>query len=241
VNNAHDAGDCMRLRRRDRLCAPVPLAEPLGHVLGTLTALAYGCPLIIPADHFDAAATLAAVAGERCTALYGTPTMFGAELAQRRFHDYDLSSLRTGIVAAGGSTPPTRELVEQVIRRMHLREITVGYGLPEAAAIVTQTRADDPTDLKVGTVGCALAGVEVKIVDPVTRREVVRGAEGEICCRGYVVMCGYRGAPEATAAVLDADGWLSTGDLATMDDQGYCRISVPPAESVRETQSPYLP
>jgi fatty-acyl-CoA synthase len=240
VNDAHEAGECMRLRRRDRLCVPVALAEPLGHVLGTLAALGHGCPMIVPSEHFDAEITLATVAGERCTALLGTPAMFGAELAQRSFHAWDVGTLRTGIVWVDDGVPPPRDVVEGVIRRMHAREITVGWGRAEVTAIATQTRADDPIDLKLGTVGSALPGLEVKIIDPATGREAPRGTPGEVYCRGYAVMRGYRGAPEATAAVRGADGWLRTGDVATMDEQGYCRIVIRPADQLQNTHSPEL-
>lgn len=222
VNGAVYAGECMRLGRRDRVCVPVPLARTLGHVLGTLTTIARGATMVVPGEVFDAEATLAAIASERCTALHGLPGMFVAELAQRRFHEYDLSTLRTGVVA-GGACP--RELLEELGRRMHLRELTVAYGQTEATPLITQTRADDPAELRMTTVGRALPHTEVRIVDPASGREVPRGTVGELRCRGFIVMRGYHDMPDASAAALDPDGWLRTGDLASMDEQDNCRIA----------------
>jgi fatty-acyl-CoA synthase len=222
VNNAHYAGECMRLTREDRLCVPVPFYHCFGCVLGTLTAIDRGATMVVPAEHFDAERTLRAVATERCTALHGVPTMFIAQLEHPRFAELDLSSLRTGIMAGA---PCPIEVMRQVVERMHAREITIAYGQTEASPVITQTRAEDPIELRVSTVGRALPHVEVRIVDPSTRREVARGAQGELCCRGYLVMRGYYKMPEATAAAIDRDGWLHTGDLATMDRHGYCRIT----------------
>ena len=222
VNNALAVGECMRLTRRDRLCVPVPFHHCFGCVLGTLAALARGACMVVPAEHFDAEKTLAAVAAERCTALHGVPTMFIAALAQRRFHEFDLSSLRTGIMAGA---PCPVEIMQEVMQRMHLREITIAYGQTEASPVITQTRPDDPIDVRVATVGRPLPGVEVRIVDPATGAEVAPGIQGELCCRGYLVMRGYYKMPEATAAAIDTDGWLHTGDLATIDERGYCRIT----------------
>jgi len=222
VNNAYYAGECMRLTRRDRLCVPVPFYHCFGCVLGALVAVSRGATMVVPAEHFDAEKTLAAVAAERCTVLHGVPTMFIAELAHPRFDEFDLSSLRTGIMAGA---PCPIEVMQQVVGRMHAREITIAYGQTEASPVITQTRTEDPIDLRVSTVGRALPRVEVRIVDPESGREVPRGAQGELRCRGYLVMRGYYNMPEATATAIDRNGWLHTGDLATMDERGYCRIT----------------
>jgi fatty-acyl-CoA synthase len=222
VNNAYYTGECMRLTRRDRLCVPVPFYHCFGCVLGTLAAICRGATMVVPAEYFDAEKTLAAVAAERCTALHGVPTMFIAALAHPRFDTFDLGALRTGIMAGA---PCPVEVMQQVVRRMHAREITIAYGQTEASPVITQTRTEDPIDLRVSTVGRALPHVEVKIADPETGREVPRGVQGELCCRGYLVMRGYYKMPEATAAAIDRERWLHTGDLATMNDHGYCRIT----------------
>lgn len=222
VNNAIAAGDCMRMSRRDRLCVPVPFFRPFGCVLGTLTTLGHGATMVVPAEHFNAGKTLAAIANERCTALHGEPRMLGSLLRHPEVIRVDLSSLRTGIVT--GAASPV-ELLLEVIERLHLREITVAYGQTEATAVITQTRSDDALDLRVTTMGRALPDVEVKIVDPRSGIEVPRGSEGELCCRGYLVMRGYYKMPEATAAVVGGNGWLRTGDLAVMDQYGYCAIT----------------
>jgi fatty-acyl-CoA synthase len=222
VHNAYYAGECMRLTARDRVCVPVPFHHCFGSVLGTLATIYRGATMVVPAEHFDAERTLAAVAAERCTALHGLPTMFGAMLAQRRFREFDLSSLRTGIMA-GAPCPPG--VMRQVVDRMHAREITVAYGQTEAAAVITQTRTEDPIELRTSTVGRALPHVELRIADRESGREVARGKQGELWCRGHLVMRGYYKMPEATAATIDRNGWLHTGDLATMDEHGYCRIT----------------
>lgn len=222
VNDAFHVGECMRLTPRDRLCVPVPLHTPFGYALGTVATIARGGAMIVPAERFDAERTLAAIAAERCTAVHGTPGMFMAELAQRRFHEYDLKSLRTGIVAGGRCS---LDLMQQIVGRMHAREMTVAYGQTEASAVITQTRAEDPLELRGTTVGRILPRVEIRIVDVATGRPAGRGEEGELWCRGYPVMRGYYKAPVETAAVLDREGWLRTGDLATIDDHGYCRLT----------------
>jgi len=216
------AGECMRLTRRDRVCVPVPFHRGFGYVLGTLTTIAHGACIVVPAERFDAEKALAAVAAERCTALHGVPAMFVAELAQRRFHEFDLSSLRTGIVTGA---PCSVELMEQIVRRMRAREITIAYGQTEASSAITQTRVDDPLESRLSTVGRPLPGIEVKIVDPKTGSELPRGLAGELWCRGYGVMRGYYKMPDATASVVDPEGWLRTGDLATMDDRDFCRVT----------------
>lgn len=222
VNAAHYANDCMRLTARDRVCVPAPFHHYLGSVLGTLAAVERGATMVVPSEHFDAETTLAAIAAERCTAVHGLPAMFGAELAQRRFHEFDLTSLRTGVVA-GAACPG--ELMRQIVGRMHAREMTVAYGQTEAAAVITQTRAEDPLELRVSTVGRALPHVEVRVADRMTGRELPHGQEGELWCRGYPVMRGYHKLPDATATTIDRNRWLHTGDLAVMDEHGYCRIT----------------
>jgi fatty-acyl-CoA synthase len=221
VQTAWHVGERMRMTSRDRVCLPVPPYSALGGALGTLAALARGATVVLPADRFDAEKTLAAIALERCSVLHGVPSTFVAGLAHPRFAEFDLSSLRTGIIEGGSCS---LEIMQQVVQRMHCREITVAYGQAETTSVVTQTRAEDPLELRVWTVGRALPGVEVKIADTGTGREVPRGAQGELWCRGYPVMRGYYGMPEATARVLDRDAWLHTGDVATMDEHGYCRI-----------------
>ncbi len=222
VTNAYYAGECIRFSRNDRLCVPVPFYHCFGCVLGTLMVIGRGGTMVVPADTFDPGKTLAAIAAERCTALYGVPTMFIAELAHPGFEELDLSSLRTGIM---GGAPCPVEVMRQVVQRMHLREMTIAYGQTEASPLITQTRTEDPLELRVSTVGRALPEVQVRILDPSSGAEVPRGKQGELCCRGYLVMRGYYKMPEATAAAIDRDGWLHTGDLATMDDHGYCRIT----------------
>jgi fatty-acyl-CoA synthase len=230
VNNAYYAGECMRLTARDRVCVPVPFHHCFGSVLGTLATICRGATMVVPAEHFDAERTLAAVAAEHCTALHGLPAMFSAMLAQRRFREFDLSSLRTGIMTGA---PCPLAVMRQVVDRMHAREITVAYGQTEAAAVITQTRTEDPIELRVSTVGRALPHVELRIADRESGREVARGQEGELWCRGYLVMRGYYKMPEVTAATIDRNGWLHTGDLATMDEHGYCRIIGPVRDLVR--------
>lgn len=177
---------------------------------------------MIPVQEFDPAAVLTAVEQEKCTALHGVPTMFIAELHHKLFPSYDLSHLRTGIMA--GSACPI-EVMKAVIEKMGMKEITIAYGQTESSPVITQTRADDSLQRRVETVGRALPHIEVKIVQPGTSIEVARGVQGELCTRGYQVMKGYYKDPEATASAIDADGWLHTGDLAVMDEQGYCRIT----------------
>ena len=229
LSDAYYTGESMRLGARDRLCIPVPLHLTLGSVLGTLTALCRGATIVVPAERFDAEATLVAIAAERCTAVHGVPWMFQAMLAQRRFHDFDLSSLRTGVVA-GAPCPP--QVMRAIVGRMHAREMTVAYGAAEATAVITQTRTEDPIELRVTTVGRALPHVEVRLVDPQSGRDVARGEQGELWCRGYPVMRGYYKLPEPTAAAIDREGWLHTGDLARMDEHGYCSLTGRVAEVV---------
>ena len=222
VGDARCIAECMKLTEHDRLCIPVPFYHCFGCVLGTLCCVTQGAAMVIPAEYFDPLKTLAAVEKERCTALHGVPTMFIAELQHPEFARFTLSSLRTGIMAGA---PCPIEIMKQVVEKMGAREITIAYGQTEASPVITQTRTDDPIELRVSTVGRAIPDVEVKIVDPATGAEVPSGTQGELCTRGFIVMKGYYNMPEATAAAIDSDGWLHTGDLATMDEAGYFRIT----------------
>ncbi len=221
VNNGYNIGECMRFTELDRLCIPVPFFHCFGCVLGILACVTHGSTMV-PVETFTAEAVLATVEAEKCTALHGVPTMFIAELEHPSFERYDLSSLRTGIMA--GSPCPI-EVMKRVIRDMHISEVTIAYGQTEASPVITQTRTDDPVELRVATVGRALPHVEVKIADIETGETLAAGKQGELCCRGYLVMKGYYNLPEATALAVDSDQWLHTGDLAVMDENGYCKIT----------------
>ncbi len=220
--NAYYVGQCQRLSAEDRICIPVPFYHCFGCVLGTLCATVYGAAMIIPAEYFQAQATLDAIEKERATVIYGVPTMFIAELEDPSFAGRDLSSLRTGIMAGA---PCPIEPMRRVMNVMGAREITIAYGQTEASPVVTQTRTDDPIELRVETVGRPLPGVEVKIVDPHTGATLGDLQQGELCSRGHVVMLGYYKDPEATAKAIDADGWLHSGDLAMRLPNGYYRIT----------------
>ena len=220
--NAFYSGQCQRMSEQDRICIPVPFYHCFGCVLGTLIATVYGAAMISPAESFHATKTLDAIEKERATVLYGVPTMFIAQLEDPSFESHDLSSLRTGVMA--GSPCPI-EVMRQVIDRMGAREITIGYGQTEASPIVTQTRTDDPLELRVETVGRPIPDVEVKIVDPETGAELADNQQGEFCSRGHVVMIGYYKDPDATHAAIDSDGWLHSGDLAVRLPNGYFKIT----------------
>jgi fatty-acyl-CoA synthase len=220
LNNGFFVGEICGYTEADRICVPVPFYHCFGMVMGNLASTSHGACVVIPAPGFDPAATLRAVAQERCTSLYGVPTMFIAELALPDFADYDLSTLRTGIMA--GSPCPV-EVMKRVIAEMHMDEVTICYGMTETSPVSTQTRADDSLDRRVATVGRVHPHLEVKIVDPETDLPVPLGTAGELCTRGYSVMLGYWNEPAKTAEVLRA-GWMHTGDLATMDDEGYVSI-----------------
>ncbi|GAC1561181.1 MAG: AMP-binding protein [Herpetosiphon sp.] len=222
VGDATYIGDCMRLTEHDRLCIPVPLYHCFGCVLGTLCCVTHGAAMVLPSPYFEPVKTMVAVEKEHCTALHGVPTMFIAQLQHPDFDKFQFSTLRTGIMA--GSPCPI-EVMKQVVERMGAHEITIAYGQTESSPVITQTRTDDPIELRVSTVGRALPHVEVKIVDPETGVEVSHGTQGELCTRGFHVMKGYYNLPDATAHAIDPDGWLHTGDLATMDAQGYCKIT----------------
>jgi fatty-acyl-CoA synthase len=221
LNNGFLVGEGCRYDETDRICIPVPFYHCFGMVMGNLGALTHGACMVIPAPSFDARATLAAVAAERCTSLYGVPTMFIAELDHPEFGDFDLSTLRTGIMA--GSTCPV-EVMRRVIDEMHMDQVTICYGMTETSPVSTQTAADDLLEKRVATVGRVHPHVEVKVAAPGSGEPVARGETGELCTRGYSVMLGYWEEPERTAEAIDADGWMHTGDLATMDDGGYLAI-----------------
>lgn len=220
--NAFYVGQCQRLSADDRICAPVPFYHCFGCVLGVLCAAVHGAALIIPAEYFHPGHTLAAIEQERATSIYGVPTMFIAMLDDPGFRQRDLASLRTGIMA--GSPCPI-EIMNRVVNDMGAREITIAYGLTEASPVITQTRTDDPLELRVKTVGRPLPGVEVKIVDPSTGALLGDNEQGELCATGHVVMLGYYNMPEQTTAAVDADGWLHSGDLALRLPNGYYRIT----------------
>jgi fatty-acyl-CoA synthase len=221
LNNGYFVAETQRWTEADRVCVPVPFYHCFGMVMGNLGATSHGAAVVIPARSFDPAATLRAVARERCTALYGVPTMFIAELADPDFASYDLSSLRTGVMA--GSPCPV-EVMKRVIVEMGMAEVTICYGMTETSPVSTQTRPDDDLDRRVSTVGTVHPHVEVKVVDPETDRVVPRGQPGEFCTRGYSVMLGYWEMPERDAEAIDAARWMHTGDLAVMDDAGYLSI-----------------
>jgi fatty-acyl-CoA synthase len=221
LNNGYFIGEGCRYTEHDRVCIPVPFYHCFGMVLGNLACTTHGAAMVIPAPAFDPVATLQTVQDERCTSLYGVPTMFIAELAHPDFATFDLTSLRTGIMA--GSPCPV-EVMKQCMNDMHMDEVTICYGMTETSPVSTQTLTDDPIDKRVGTVGRVHPHVEVKILDPVTGLVTPHGASGELCTRGYSVMLGYWNDPERTAEAIDAARWMHTGDLAVMDDDGYVNI-----------------
>jgi fatty-acyl-CoA synthase len=221
LNNGWFIGEGCRYDERDRVCIPVPFYHCFGMVLGNLACTTHGAAIVVPAPAFDPEATLRTVEEERCTSLYGVPTMFIAELAHPDFNRFDLSSLRTGIMA--GSPCPV-EVMKQCVSAMHMEEVTICYGMTETSPVSTQTAADDPLDKRVGSVGRVHPHVEVKIVDPATSGVTQRGQSGELCTRGYSVMLGYWRDPDKTTEAIDAAGWMHTGDLATMDKDGYVNI-----------------
>jgi fatty-acyl-CoA synthase len=220
LNNGFFIGEAMRLTMEDRLCIPVPLYHCFGMVLGNLAALTHGACMVFPGEGFDPLATLQAVAEERCTALHGVPTMFIAQLDHPDFARFDLSSLRTGIMA--GSPCPI-EVMKRAVSQMHLSEITIAYGMTETSPVSFQSSTSDPVDRRVSTVGRIQPHIEVKIVDP-NGQIVPRGMSGELLTRGYSVMLGYWDDEARTRESIDAARWMHTGDLATIDDEGYCNI-----------------
>ena len=220
LNNGYFIGEAMRLTPEDRLCIPVPLYHCFGMVLGNLAALTHGACMVFPGEGFDPLTTLETVAAERCTALHGVPTMFIAQLDHPEFDRFDLSSLRTGIMA--GSPCPI-EVMKRAVAKMHLSEITIAYGMTETSPVSFQSSTDDPLERRVSTVGRILPHLEVKIVD-LNGRIVPRGAPGELLTRGYSVMLGYWNDEARTREAIDAARWMHTGDLATIDAEGYCNI-----------------
>jgi fatty-acyl-CoA synthase len=220
--NGFYSGLCQNLTADDRVCIPVPFYHCFGCVLGTIASVVHGSAMIVPAESFNPEATLDAIERERATALYGVPTMFIAELQDPTFSGRDLRSLRTGIMA--GSPCPI-EVMRQVIDPMGAREMTIGYGLTEASPLITQSRSSDPIELRVETVGRVLPGVDAKTVDPATGRTLGDNEQGELCARGHGIMLGYYKNPEATAASIDPEGWLHSGDLAVRLPNGYYRIT----------------
>ncbi len=222
VNNALLTGQRMQITSQDRVCIPVPFYHCFGMVLGNMVCAVYGATMVIPAETFDPWTTLKTIEEERCTAIYGVPTMFIRELEHPEFGQFDLGSLRTGIMA--GSPCPI-ELMKQVVGKMHCREITIAYGLTESSPVISQTGVRDPLETRVATVGRPLPHTEVKILEPGSGEMAPRGTPGELCTRGYLVMNGYYKNPKASQQVIDSEGWLHTGDLATLDEEGYCRIT----------------
>ena len=221
LNNGFFIGETCRYTAEDRVCIPVPFYHCFGMVLGNLACTTHAACMVIPAPSFEPRATLQVVQNERCTSLYGVPTMFIAELDLPEFDEFDLTSLRTGIMA--GSPCPV-EVMRNVIDRMHMAEVTICYGMTETSPVSTQTSADDDIAHRTSTVGRVHPHVEIKIIDPTTGACVARGVSGELCTRGYSLMLGYWNDPEQTAGAIDSAGWMHTGDLATMDQDGYLNI-----------------
>jgi len=221
LNNGHFTARTIKLGVKDRICIPVPLYHCFGMVLGNLAALSSGAAMVYPGESFDAKAALEAVAAEGCTALYGVPTMFITVLNQPELASYDVSTLRTGIMA--GSPCPVSTM-RQVMDHLNMTEVTIGYGMTETSPLTTQTATDDPLEERVGTVGRIHPHAEAKIIG-FDGETLPIGQQGEYCSRGYAVMPGYWGDPEKTAEAIDADGWMHSGDLATMDANGYVRIT----------------
>jgi fatty-acyl-CoA synthase len=220
LNNGYFVGRAMRLTEQDRICIPVPLYHCFGMVMGNLASVTLGATMVYPGEGFDPLATLQTIENEKCTALYGVPTMFIAELDHPEFARFDLKSLRTGIMAGA---PCPIEVMKRVNSEMNMGEVTIAYGMTETSPVSFQSSTDDPLERRVSTVGRIHPHVEVKVVD-LEGRVVPRGQRGELCTRGYSVMLGYWDEPEKTADVLDANGWMHTGDIAIIDTQGYCNI-----------------
>ncbi len=221
LNNGYFIGETLNYTEKDRVCIPVPFYHCFGMVLGNLACTTHGATMVIPGEAFDPVAVMETVQKERCTSLYGVPTMFIGELDHPRFKEFDFSSLRTGIMA--GSPCPV-EVMKKVQTVMHIPEMTIAYGMTETSPVSTQCATDDPLDRRVSTVGRVHPHVEIKIVDPATGDVIPRGETGELCSRGYIVMRGYWNNEEATRQAVDPGRWMHTGDLATMDEDGYLNI-----------------
>ncbi|HUZ85400.1 MAG TPA: AMP-binding protein [Candidatus Baltobacterales bacterium] len=221
LNNGFFIGETLRYTQEDRVCIPVPFYHCFGMVLGNLACTTHGATMVVPAEAYDPVVTMQTVQDERCTALYGVPTMFIGELENQRFSEFDFSTLRTGIMA--GSPCPV-EVMKKVQTLMHIPEMTIAYGMTETSPVSTQCATDDPLERRVSTVGRVHPHVEIKIVDPATGAVVPRGETGELCSRGYMVMQGYWNNEEATRLAIDPGRWMHTGDLATMDAEGYVNI-----------------
>ncbi len=221
LNNGYFIGETLKYSEHDRVCIPVPFYHCFGMVLGNLACTTHGATMVIPGEAFEPVAVMETVQQERCTSLYGVPTMFIGELGHPRFKDFDFSSLRTGIMA--GSPCPV-EVMRKVQTVMHIPEMTIAYGMTETSPVSTQCSTDDPLERRVSTVGRVHPHVEIKIVDPATGSVVPRGETGELCSRGYIVMRGYWNNEEATRLAVDPARWMHTGDLATMDEEGYLNI-----------------
>jgi fatty-acyl-CoA synthase len=221
LNNGFFVGEEMKFTNRDRLCIPVPFYHCFGMVLGNLACVTHGATMVLPSDAFSSDTVLRTVEEEKCTALHGVPTMFIAELNDPNFKQFDLTSLRTGIIA--GSPCPV-EVMKRVIADMGMREITICYGMTETSPVSFQTRLDDPLELRVSTVGRTLPHVEAKVIEPLTGNTVPCGTAGELCVRGYLVMLKYWNNPDATRDAVDSEGWMHTGDLAVMQPNGYLNI-----------------
>ncbi len=222
LNNGYWTGVLMNFTPRDRLCIPVPFYHCFGMVLGNLTCMTHGATMVLPAPHFSPLSVLQAIAREKCTAMHGVPTMFIAELEHPQFREFNLSSLRTGVMAGA---PCPIEVMKRVIREMHCEQITIGCGMTETSPLCNMTKPDDLLELRVGTVGRVLPHQEQKIVHPETGRILPRGQQGELCYRGYHIMRGYYNNPEGTKSAIDSSGWMHSGDLAVMDEQGYVKIT----------------
>ncbi|ADG79901.1 AMP-dependent synthetase and ligase OS=Tsukamurella paurometabola (strain ATCC 8368 / DSM /CCUG 35730 / CIP 100753 / JCM 10117 / KCTC 9821 / NBRC 16120/ NCIMB 702349 / NCTC 13040) OX=521096 GN=Tpau_3316 PE=3 SV=1 [Tsukamurella paurometabola] len=222
LNNGYLVGELLNYTEQDSICIPVPFYHCFGMVMGNLAAVTHGAAMVIPGPAFVPQDALAAVAAEKCTSLYGVPTMFIAELALAEFDSYDLSSLRTGIMAG---SPCPEEVMRKVVDRMGMTEVSICYGMTETSPVSTQTRIDDALELRVGTVGRVGPHLEIRVIDPIDGTVMPRGEVGELCTRGYSVMKGYWNNEEKTAEAIDAEGWMHTGDLATMDDAGYVRVT----------------
>ena len=221
LNNGFFIGERLEYTPKDRICIPVPFYHCFGMVLANMAAITHGATMVVPGEFFDPDTVMQTVQNEKCTSLYGVPTMFIAELEHPNFSKYDFSSLRTGIMA--GSPCPI-DTMQKVLTLMNMRDVQVCYGMTETSPVSTQTNAGDPTDKRVGSVGTVHPHVEIKIINPATNEIVRRGEEGEICTRGYSVMLGYWNSPEDTAKVIDQNRWMHTGDVGVMDDNGYVKI-----------------